>query len=42
MLDKKGNEVKNQQTLRIHHWIGDYDKPFTLVIQRTLIKGQGT
>ncbi len=23
------------------HWISDYEKPFTLVIQRTRIKGQG-
>lgn len=41
MLNKKGDVIKDQDTLRIHHWIGDYDKPFTLVIQRKPIKGQG-
>jgi hypothetical protein len=25
---------------RITHWIGDYEKPFTLVIQRTRMPGQ--
>lgn len=40
MLDKKGQEMTNQQTLRTVHCIGDYDKSFTLVIQRTLIQGQ--
>ena len=41
MLNKKGEDIKDQETLRIHHWIGDYDKPFTLVVQRKTIKGQG-
>lgn len=41
MLNKKGEEITDQKTLRIHHWIGDYDKPFTLVIQRKRLKGQG-
>ncbi len=40
LLNKKGEEIENQETLRIHHWIGDYEKPFTLVIQRKRIKGQ--
>ena len=41
MLDKEGKNVTKEETLRIHHWIGDYDKPFTLVIQRKMTKGQG-
>jgi hypothetical protein len=41
MLNKKGEIIKDQQTLRIHHWIGDYDNPFTLVIQRKHNVGQG-
>jgi len=40
LLNKKGEEIENQDTLRIHHWIGDYEKLFTLVIQRKRIKGQ--
>lgn len=40
MLDKKGQEMLNQQSLRIPHWIGNYDQSFNLVIQRTPIKGQ--
>ena len=41
-IDKEGNEVKNQQTYRMPHWISDYKTPFTLVIQRTKIEGQVT
>lgn len=41
MLDKTGEEINGQETLRILHWIGAYDKPFTLVIQRKRLKGQG-
>jgi len=41
MLDKEGKDVTKEETLRIPHWIGDYDEPFTLVIQRKLTKGQG-
>lgn len=40
LYDKKGEAVKHQQTYRMVHWIGDYDKPFTLIIQRSQIKGQ--
>lgn len=39
-LDKKGQPISNQQTSQIPHWIGNYDKAFTLVIQRTPIQGQ--
>jgi len=41
-INKDGNEVENQHTYRMTHWIGDYDTPFTLVIQRTKIEGQAT
>lgn len=40
LLDKKGEPVAGQDTYRMAHWIGDYEKPFTLVIQRKRIKGQ--
>jgi len=39
-LDKQGEEVKGQATYRTTHCIGDYEKPFTLIIQRKAIKGQ--
>ena len=35
MLDKQGQPVDGQSTCRIPYYIGDYEKPFTLVIQRT-------
>ena len=37
-----GQSSQSQQTCRMIHCIGGYDKPFTLVIQRKLIKGQTT
>ena len=40
LLNKQGKEVENQDACRIIHWIGKYEKPFTLIIQRTQIKGQ--
>ena len=40
LLNKQGKEVKDQDTCRITHWIGKYEKPFTLIIQRMRIKGQ--
>jgi hypothetical protein len=40
LLNRQGKPVENQETCRIPHWIGDYDKPFTLVIQRKRLKGQ--
>jgi len=42
LLDKQGKPVENQETCRIPHWIGNDDKPFTLVIQRKRLKGQVT
>jgi len=40
MLNKKGEAINGQDTLRTVHCIGDYEKLFTLVIQRKRIKGQ--
>jgi hypothetical protein len=40
MLDKQGAEVKGQATYRTTHCIGDYEKAFTLIIQRKAIQGQ--
>lgn len=40
LLNHKGEEISNQQCCRIPHWIGDYEKPFTLIIQRKRVKGQ--
>ena len=39
-VDKGGRPVKGQSTYRTSHCIGDYKKPFTLIIQRKEIKGQ--
>jgi len=40
LLDKQGKPIENQDTYRTTHCIGDYEKPFTLIIQRKRIKGQ--
>ena len=40
LMNKKGEKVANQDTCRTVHCIGDYEKAFTLIIQRTRIKGQ--
>lgn len=40
LLNKQGEPIDNQDTYRMPHWIGDYDKAFTLVIQRKAVKGQ--
>jgi hypothetical protein len=40
LIDKKGQPVENESTLRTTYCIGEYSKPFTLVIQRKAIKGQ--
>ena len=40
LLNRKGEEIRNQQSCRMVHWIGDYEEPFTLIIQRKQIKGQ--
>lgn len=41
LLDKNGKEITNQDTCRTTHCVGDYEKPFTLIIQRSRKKGQG-
>ena len=38
--DKKGEAVSGQDTYRTSFCIGDYEKPFTLIIQRTAVIGQ--
>lgn len=40
LRDKQGEPVAGQDTCRMVHWISDYEKPFTLVIQRKRIQGQ--
>lgn len=40
LVYRNGEHSKTEQTCRIAHWIGDYEVPFTLVIQRKPIKGQ--
>jgi len=40
LIDKQGAPIENQDTYRMPHWIGKYNKAFTLVIQRKAIKGQ--
>jgi hypothetical protein len=40
LIGKKGAEISDQDTYRTVHCIGDYEKPFTLVVQRKRIKGQ--
>jgi len=39
-LDKDGNVINGQETYRTSFCIGDYEKAFTLIIQRKSIKGQ--
>jgi len=39
-LDKQGEEIKGQATYRTTHCMGDYEKAFTLIIQRKAIRGQ--
>ena len=38
--DKKGEAVSGQDTYRTSFCIGDYEKVFTLIIQRTAVIGQ--
>jgi hypothetical protein len=40
LLNKQSEPIAGQDTCRMVHWISDYEKPFTLVIQRKQIKGQ--
>jgi len=41
LFNKHGQEIRNQQTYRTVNCIGDYENPFTLIIQRKRIDGQG-
>jgi len=40
LIDKQGEVVSGQETYRTSFCIGDYEKAFTLIIQRTAFKGQ--
>ena len=40
LIDKKGQPVKNQQTYRTTQTICEYEKAFTLIVQRQVIEGQ--
>jgi hypothetical protein len=40
LVSKQGEDIINQDTCRTVHCIGDYEKAFTLIIQRKRIKGQ--
>ena len=40
LLDKQGEPISDQSTYRTSFCIGDYEKAFTLVIQRKAIQGQ--
>ena len=40
LTNKNGNAIADQDTYQTVHCIGDYEKAFTLIIQRTRIKGQ--
>lgn len=40
--DKSGDVIENQHTFRSSHCIGKYEKPFTIVIQRTKVSPQKT
>jgi len=40
LMDKKGQAISGQDTYRTSFCIGDYEKAFTLVIQRKALKGQ--
>lgn len=40
LLNKKGAPITGQHTTRMAHWISDYDRSFTLVIQRKRLHGQ--
>lgn len=42
LLDKQGKPINDQSTYRTSFCIGDYEKAFTLVIQRTALKGQAS
>ena len=42
LLDKQGEVMGGQDTYRTSFCIGDYEKAFTLIIQRTALKGQAS
>ncbi|MFT5261179.1 MAG: hypothetical protein ACI810_002941 [Gammaproteobacteria bacterium] len=42
LLGKEGQVINGQETYRTRFCIGDYEKAFTLIIQRKLIKGQAS
>lgn len=42
LLDKQGEPISDQSTYRTSFCIGDYEKAFTLVIQRAALKGQAS
>jgi hypothetical protein len=42
LLNKQGEAVGGQDTYRTSFCIGDYEKAFTLIIQRTALKGQAS
>ncbi len=42
LLDKQGKPISGQDTYRTSFCIGDYEEAFTLVIQRTALKGQAS
>ena len=42
LLNKEGQAVEGQETYRTSYCIGDYEKAFTLVIQRKAIQGQSS
>lgn len=40
LMDKKGEAISGQETYRTSFCIGNYEKAFTLIIQRKALKGQ--
>ena len=42
LMNKKGKAVTGQDTYRTSFCIGDYEKAFTLIIQRKAIQGQAS
>ena len=42
LIDKKGKAIRSQETYRTSFCIGDYEKAFTLIIQRKALKGQAS
>ncbi len=42
LYNKQGEAVSGQDTYRTSHCIGDYEKAFTLIIQRKAIRGQAS